>query len=117
MPIWGPVPAPIDTLPLNALRKVANLAGGAGGFHSGPYWLMALLAEPYSGAAATALAATPFVGLGLKRLEAARTLAKVNALRQKIGANAPGVTQPTPTNPLLARALITSLAAQPSNSQ
>jgi hypothetical protein len=101
------------TLGMNALRKVANLTGGSGGWHSGPWWLGALLAEPVSGAAATAMAAMPFVGMGLKKIEAARTLAKVNALRQKIASNAPGVPQPATNNPLLTRALITSLAAQP----
>lgn len=105
------------TLGMNALRKVANITGGSGGWHSGPYWLAALLAEPMSGAAATALAATPFIGMALKKLEASRTLSKVNNLRDKIGSQAPALPRPPQANPWPARALIGALAAQPGNGQ
>jgi hypothetical protein len=99
------------TLGLNALHKVAHLAGGTGGWHSGPWWLGALLAEPVSGAAAIAMAAMPFAGMGLKKLEAGRTLAKTAELRAKIAQQARGLPQPVANNPWPSRALITALNA------
>lgn len=103
---------------LNTLRRAASLTGGNGGWHTGPYWLGALLAEPFSGTAATALAAMPFVGMGLKKLEGKLAQNKVDALRAKIAANARGVPQPpAPNSPWPARTLIGALATNGNGSQ
>jgi hypothetical protein len=99
------------TLGLNALRKAANLTGGTGGWHSGPWWLGALLAEPVSGTLATTMAAMPFVGMGLKRLETAKTIARVNALKARIAANAQGIAPQMPLrSPWPARVIPSAIA-------
>src|SRR6202453_4754281 len=97
---------------INTLRHAAALTGGNSGWHSGPLWLGALLAEPFSGTAAATLAALPFAGLGLKKLAGKLTDNKVDALKNKIGGNAVGL-PPLPShmmNTLRARALMATLA-------
>lgn len=97
---------------LNALRKAASLTGGVGGWHSGPWWLGALLAEPFSGTASASMAAMPFAGMALKKLETKLTQNKLDALRAKIATNAQGLPPlPVPNSTWPTRVLTGTLAA------
>lgn len=97
------------TAGVNTLKTLGTLTGGSGGFHSGPWWLAALLAEPFSGSLAAGAAAMPFVGMSLRKLQSKTAEGQVNALRSKI-ASASGLlpTQQPAISQLVTRALIAS---------
>jgi hypothetical protein len=102
----------------NTLRGVTKATGS--NWHSSPQWLAALLAADLGagGAISTGIAALPFAGIGLKKWQGVLEKKRVDALKSRIGANAPGLPPPAaPWNPLPARALIGALATGNGNQQ
>jgi len=104
------------TVLTNALRKATRVTGSD--WHAGPQWLGALLAADLGagGAVSAGIASLPFAGMALRKVQGVLEKNRVDDLKSRIGANAQGLPpQAPPFNPLPARALIGTLAANNGN--